>query len=686
MKSKMWTSILLGAGFAFLLSVGAVGSLVTGYDLETACVRDLFLWCAGFALVSALLFQWRYGAVAALGLAVLAAPILWKDGVLWEQLQSLCYTVTKGYHTAYGWPLLGKFITEDVNRPLTVLSAWSAVSVSWCVCRRKHALLAVPPVLLPLVLCLITTDTVPDEIYLYLLILGIALLLVTDWTRRREPAQEGRLILRAAIPVAAALALLFAANPREEYVNQAGRYQKEAVAWFQELLDAAQGISSGVSFESAASEKLNLRQVGPKSSFSYAVMRVTAPMDGTIYLRGRDYDVYSGTGWEASMDRTETFSSGGNAFGEISIVTHGVRDVLYVPYYAVGDTVLVNGAVDNGENLQSYSYALAGTIYGISDTPDKVYRELPEDTLRWASKLCAAMGLNTGTQGEKAQRIVSFVQNAARYDLSTDRMSAEYSDFAQWFLEESDTGYCVHFATAATVLLRAVGISARYVEGYMVTCKAGEEVIVYNRNAHAWVEYYDFFTHTWIVLEATPADWMGEGETEATAAATTEATEPEPIETESVPSAATTPAHAGGQMTPAGQGTATGGTEDPAVSDQPFRLPGWIKTVFWILLGAAFVMAQSTVRIAWKRKRWNGGKPNEKLLIRWRQTRKMARIVRCPFPEQLELLAQKASFSQHRIRADELLLFEDFREALLVRVWEKPWYERLLLRWVFAIG
>ena len=63
-------------------------------------------------------------------------------------------------------------------------------------------------------------------------------------------------------------------------------------------------------------------------------------------------------------------------------------------------------------------------------------------------------------------------------------------DFATWFLNESDTGYCVHFATAGTLMLRALGIPARYVTGYYATAYANQTVTVTTDNAHAWVEYY----------------------------------------------------------------------------------------------------------------------------------------------------------------------------------------------------
>ncbi len=687
MKHKMWTNNLMGAAFAFLLSVSAVGNLVTGYDLKVASMSGLFLWCACCSLISALLFQFKYGGAVLLCLTVLAAPLIWKDRMLWDQLQSLCYTISAHYHDAYDWPILGKPITEVVNRPLILLSAWAAVSVSWSACRRKSVFIAMPSVILPLAVCLVTPNKVPDEIYLYLLILGITMLLVTDWTRRKNPAQGVQLTLRLVIPIAAAIALLFVMNPQEEYVNKAGKYQKEVVEWFQKLLDNAEPVSGGGLFESAVSEKLNLSHVGPKNKHSHAVMRVNAPIDGTLYLRGRDYDIYSGTGWESSLNRNERFTSGGISSGKLTIVTYGVRNVLYVPYYTTEEIVLVDGAVDNPENLQKYSYMLSNSASGGTRKPDSGYTKLPSDTLRWAPGLSVIKDTQKLTQSERVARIERYVQNSAAYDLSTLRMRSDCSDFARWFLEESDTGYCVHFATAATVLLRAAGIPARYVEGYTVTCKAGEDVIVQSKKAHAWAEYYDYSTGTWRILEATPVDFQNEEETEPTISTTTEATEPDPSETESDPSEeATTIPNVDRETQPTGQDDIPDKAVDPTGNKKTFKLPNWIKTVFWIMLAVAFVPFQSYIRIGWKRKRWNRGKSNEKLITRWRQTKEMARIVHYPLPEELELLAQKANFSQHRIQIDELQLFEKYREDLLETVRSKPWYQRILLRWILAVG
>ena len=86
----------------------------------------------------------------------------------------------------------------------------------------------------------------------------------------------------------------------------------------------------------------------------------------------------------------------------------------------------------------------------------------------------------------------------------------EGKDFVEWFLKESKEGNSVHFAAAATMLLRACGMPARYVVGYAAPASLfkGQEdgsyqAVLEDDNAHAWAEVYREGIG-WTVVEATP--------------------------------------------------------------------------------------------------------------------------------------------------------------------------------------
>ncbi len=105
---------------------------------------------------------------------------------------------------------------------------------------------------------------------------------------------------------------------------------------------------------------------------------------------------------------------------------------------------------------------------------------------------------------EYAQSVRDLLAEECRYSLTPPTMPPG-ADFAEYFLEDSKQGYCVHFATAAVVLLRAAGIPARYAEGYAVPVdSAGRWINVPDYNAHAWVEIY-WGGSGWLPFEVTPS-------------------------------------------------------------------------------------------------------------------------------------------------------------------------------------
>ena len=104
------------------------------------------------------------------------------------------------------------------------------------------------------------------------------------------------------------------------------------------------------------------------------------------------------------------------------------------------------------------------------------------------------------------------------YDIIVDPSALESSallDPVEDFLIGSKQGYCVQFASALTLLLRAQGIPARYVEGYVASDFLRDDSVrgafIYQQtirdyNAHAWVEVW-FDGIGWVTYEATTGDY-----------------------------------------------------------------------------------------------------------------------------------------------------------------------------------
>jgi protein-glutamine gamma-glutamyltransferase len=125
-------------------------------------------------------------------------------------------------------------------------------------------------------------------------------------------------------------------------------------------------------------------------------------------------------------------------------------------------------------------------------------------TLAWADAQRSAFGPEDADSGHRAQWLLDHIrQQPYVYTLAPGRSGPHPVDD---FWLDRRAGFCEHYASAVTTVLRRWGIPARIVTGYL-----GGEVNPLNgvlevrqRDAHAWVEYW----HTgrgWVRLDPTGA-------------------------------------------------------------------------------------------------------------------------------------------------------------------------------------
>lgn len=709
MKHDRWFAAGIAASLAFAVSFCGIGCLVTGMGIECGAMLPLALCCGVFSLLSAACFQIKGGGWIQLGLMALGLWLLLRSEAAAQQTAALLFRISRLYDNAYGWGLiqLGDMGDGIAMVPLAAWGCVAAVLTDFVVCRRKSALLAVIPGLLPLICCMVATDLVPAEGYLYPFLLALALLLLTDLQRRSDVRQANFLTALLVIPTALALGALFLAVPRESYVNNIQEYQDRVAQWLEELPSLFHGSSDGgfVSTVDIQNDQVNLRTLGPLVQRNYPVMTVTGG-SGRIYLREQDYDLYNGTGWTATAGRREVFVGQGDLLEETTLIIepNRMRDYRYLPYYPTEEVTLLGGQADNTSQTQSYAFAVSSLPEnwrqelsreesldpeirltagpGGDGWYDSRYSILPNDTRVWAKEYL--QGVLTGTERtytDKADAIAAHVRSSARYDTNTGKMPADAGDFAQWFLENSETGYCVHFATSAVVLLRAAGIPARYVTGYAFT-SSGDATVVRAKQAHAWAEYYEPQLGMWVVLEATPADDSTEettsvAETSTTPAETETETENVTLPDPSVP-IPTSPSISD-PTAPEGQ------AEAPKAS---WTAPNWLKSLGRTLLWTGFFLAllhiQRILRIRWWRAKCHRGSPNARALARWRVLEMLYRRLGALPPEELRVLAEKARFSQHRLTPEELQSLDWGIRTAEAQCRARPWYRRLVDRYLFA--
>ena len=152
-----------------------------------------------------------------------------------------------------------------------------------------------------------------------------------------------------------------------------------------------------------------------------------------------------------------------------------------------------------------------------SDIPDNIGEWLPED---FDSEMQSFIELASYGDGFDidlyydyvVEYIGDFLSENAEYTLQPGRMPSG-RDFTEYFVNENKKGFCVHFATAAALMLRRAGIPARYSEGYYVstddlnTTNSGYTHVRDSRG-HAWAEVY-YPLKGWQVKEFTPSYMNG---------------------------------------------------------------------------------------------------------------------------------------------------------------------------------
>lgn len=99
--------------------------------------------------------------------------------------------------------------------------------------------------------------------------------------------------------------------------------------------------------------------------------------------------------------------------------------------------------------------------------------------------------------------VQNYILNSATYNLNFSPFD-ENGNHVIEFLTDKKEGVCRHFAGAAVLMYRAMGIPARYVTGFSSMGVENKWTTVSAKTAHAWVEVYiDGFG--WVNIEVTPS-------------------------------------------------------------------------------------------------------------------------------------------------------------------------------------
>ena len=197
-------------------------------------------------------------------------------------------------------------------------------------------------------------------------------------------------------------------------------------------------------------------------------------------------------------------------FGEASIQLNGIG-IQHGPSLLIDQTGSLSNSFHSSIKIRYEGKSLVPATpaselrNASSDYPPAiqvVYLQLPELDPR-VRALAEKTASSAKSEYDKAVNVQNYLISHYAYTLNLTG-SPSKDPLAQ-FLFERKAGNCEYFASAMTVMLRAVGIPARYVTGFLPGeyNDVGGDYIVRQSDAHAWVEVF-FPDYGWITFDPTP--------------------------------------------------------------------------------------------------------------------------------------------------------------------------------------
>lgn len=272
------------------------------------------------------------------------------------------------------------------------------------------------------------------------------------------------------------------------YDRYTGRGWELATPGEQEALDEASSPPEGV-----AATETPAAEGGAAPAGAAPASAAPAPFAGRYVLTQQYQLLAPADGWLFAVNQPAAASDG------IELVAASQDGFSLVPRGRATEYSVSSWAVDVG----------AGELNTARATyPEAIRRDdlqLPEAVPQRVRDLAARITLGASSAYEKAERIQAYLRNSYEYRLET-AIAPAGQDAVDYFLFETQIGFCSQFASAMAVMLRAEGVPARVVTGYATGEWEGRpgRYRVPLAAAHAWVEVF-FPGYGWVEFEPTPA-------------------------------------------------------------------------------------------------------------------------------------------------------------------------------------
>ena len=160
------------------------------------------------------------------------------------------------------------------------------------------------------------------------------------------------------------------------------------------------------------------------------------------------------------------------------------------------------GVGESYEVLSSVSVADETSLREVGDLSHLGDAPLPATANRCPTACTACWRPSDRGPGQRttAKAIESYLRQIPySLDIPGPRLGQDGVDY---FLFDEQQGYCDYYASAMVVMLRSVGVPARYVRGYIHTSSDDGVYQLLESDGHAWPEVY-FPGYGWVEFEPT---------------------------------------------------------------------------------------------------------------------------------------------------------------------------------------
>lgn len=192
----------------------------------------------------------------------------------------------------------------------------------------------------------------------------------------------------------------------------------------------------------------------------------------------------------------------------ILALPHGVYRITDLPLVSLAYNRTGSVKVEQGPDFIKYTaYAGSLTPLDMPPTEQDLYI-FPTQKPRLAELIKQLQLDKVSSQQIAVDKLTAFFNKEFRYSLALHPPSSLALTPVENFLFHHRSGHCEYFATATVLLLRVMGIPARYATGYAVEefSRLENLYIVRQRHAHAWALAY--LNDRWQAVDTTPADWL----------------------------------------------------------------------------------------------------------------------------------------------------------------------------------